>query len=162
MPFRRVLVPLDGSALAEGVIPLLESIAGPLDLEVTLLRVLQPLPPEIIEGTRHLVIEDVEARFAEARRYLTAIATTLEATGVRVAIDVRRGQPVEEILEGVKAAKADLVAMTTHGRSGLGRLLFGSVAEAVLRHADVPVFLMKLTEKAAAAQAAARLAATAR
>src|SRR5918994_2481002 len=62
MPFRRVLVPLDGSALAEGVIPLLESIAGPLDLEVTLLRVLQPLPPEIIEGTRHLVIEDVEAR----------------------------------------------------------------------------------------------------
>jgi predicted RNA-binding Zn ribbon-like protein len=71
---------------------------------------------------------------------------------------VRRGDPVTEILEGVKVAKADLVAMTTHGRSGLGRLLFGSVAEAVLRHADVPVFLMKLTEKAAAAQAAARAA----
>lgn len=162
MPFKRVLVPLDGSAVAEGVLPLLESIAGPLDLEVTLLRVLQPLPPEIIEGTKHLVLEDVPARFEEARGYLLTIARALEATGVRVAVDVRRGEPVAEILDAVKAAKADLVAMTTHGRSGIGRLLFGSVAEAVLRHSDVPVFMMKLTEKAAAKQAAARLTAAAR
>lgn len=162
MPFKRVLVPLDGSAVAEGVLPLLESIAGPLDLDVTLLRVLQPLPPEIIEGTRHIVVENIAERFDEARRYLATIATALEATGVRVTIDVRRGEPVAEILEGVRSAKADLVAMTTHGRSGLGRLLFGSVAEAVLRHAEVPVFLMKLTEKAAAAQAAARLTMAAR
>lgn len=154
--FKRVLVPLDGSKVAEGVLPLLKQIAGPLDLEVTLLRVLQPLPPEVIEGTRHVVVEDVEGRFKEAFGYLAPIAAAIETTGVRVATDVRRGEPVTEILEGAKAAKADLIAMTTHGRSGFSRLLFGSVAEAVLRHTDIPVFLMRLTEKAAAAQAAAR------
>jgi nucleotide-binding universal stress UspA family protein len=59
---------------------------------------------------------------------------------------VRRGQPAEEILASARAAGADLIAMTTHGRSGLGRLLFGSVAEAALRQAEIPVFLMRLTK----------------
>jgi nucleotide-binding universal stress UspA family protein len=143
--FKRVVVPLDGSSVAEEILPFLAQIAGPLDLEVTLLCVVVPVPPQAVEGTRHIVIEDVEARFADARRRLLPIAAGLEASGVRVAIDVRRGEPVAEILEGAKAAKADLIAMTTHGRSGLGRLLFGSVAEAVLRRSDVPVFLMKAT-----------------
>ena len=153
--FKRVIVPLDGSKVAEGVLPLLTQIAGPLDLEVTLLRVLQPLPPDVIEGTRYITIEDIPGRFKEAKAYLAPIATALEATGVQVATDVRRGDPVTEILQGAKDAKADLIAMTTHGRSGFSRLLFGSVAEAVLRQTDIPVFLMRLTDKAAAARPAA-------
>ena len=67
---------------------------------------------------------------------------------------VRRGEPTAEILAGARAADADLIAMTTHGRSGLGRLLFGSVAEAVLRQADIPVFLMRQSEAQVAARAA--------
>jgi nucleotide-binding universal stress UspA family protein len=59
---------------------------------------------------------------------------------------------VAEIIAGVGEAQADMIIMTTHGRTGLGRLLFGSVAEGVLRQADVPVFLMRQTE----AQLAAR------
>jgi nucleotide-binding universal stress UspA family protein len=59
---------------------------------------------------------------------------------------VRRGEPVEEIVECAREVDADLIAMTTHGRSGLGRWLFGSVAEAVLREAEIPVFLMRMTE----------------
>jgi nucleotide-binding universal stress UspA family protein len=149
--FKRVLVTLDGSKVAEGVLPLLEQIAGPLDLEVTLLRVLQPLPPNAIEGTRHVTVEDIPGRFKNAYAYLAPIATSLEATGVRVATDVRRGDPVTKILEAAKDAKADLIAMTTHGRSGFSRLLFGSVAEAVLRQTDIPVFLMRLTDKTAEA-----------
>ena len=58
---------------------------------------------------------------------------------------VRRGNPAAEIVTAARAEKADMIAMTTHGRSGLGRLLFGSVAEAVLRGAEVPVFLMRQT-----------------
>jgi nucleotide-binding universal stress UspA family protein len=67
-----------------------------------------------------------------------------------VRTEVRRGEPVEEIVRGAREVGADLIAMTTHGRSGFGRLLFGSVAEAVLREAELPVFLMRMTEAQAA------------
>jgi nucleotide-binding universal stress UspA family protein len=144
--YKRVVIPLDGSPLAEGILPFIMEIAGPLDLEVVLVRVVQPIPPEAVEGSRHVVIEDVVGRHAEARAYLVSIAADLADHGVRVQVMVRRGDPVTEIVHGAKEADADLIAMTTHGRSGLGRLLFGSVAEAVLRRAEIPVFLMRLTE----------------
>lgn len=152
--FKRVLVPLDGSPLAEGILPFLTQIAGPLDLHVTLLRVLQPIPPEVVEGSRHILVEDVEQRLADARAYLAPIAAKLQTAGVRVDTDVRRGEAVEEILLGARAARVDLIAMTTHGRSGLNRLLFGSIAEAVLRQTEVPVFMMRFTKKDLVAAAA--------
>lgn len=152
--FKHVVVPLDGSPLAEAVIPFIVEIAGPLDLQVLLVRVVQPVPPEVIEGSRHVVLEDVPARMHEASTYLAEVAARLESRGVRVATMARRGDPVAEIVAATREAKADLIAMTTHGRSGFGRLLFGSVAEAVLRQAEVPVFLMRFTEKQAATKVA--------
>ena len=152
--YKRVLVPLDGSLVAEGIIPFIMEIAGPLDMQVVLLRVLVPVPPMAVEGTRHVVIEDFAKHRAEADEYLAAMAGELRAKGVRVTTDVRRGEPVAEILAGARKAEADLIAMTTHGRSGLGRLLFGSVAEAVLRQAEMPVFLMRLANDKAAARVA--------
>jgi len=152
--YRRVTVPLDGSMVAEGIIPLMLEIAGPLDMEVVLLRVLVPIPPSVIEGSRHIEVEDVEKRRAEAEEYLAPIAAELRTKGVRVRTLVRRGEPASEIIAGAREAGSDLIAMTTHGRSGLGRLLFGSVAEAVLRHSDIPVFLMRQTEAQVAARAA--------
>jgi nucleotide-binding universal stress UspA family protein len=100
------------------------------------------------------VIEDLEKRRAEAEEYLAATAAALRDKGVRATMDVRRGEPVAEILQGAREAEADLIAMTTHGRTGLGRLLFGSIAEAVLRQAEIPVFLMRLANDQAAARAA--------
>lgn len=152
--YRRVLVPLDGSLVAEGIIPFIMEIAGPLDMQVVLLRVLVPVPPMSVEGTRQVVIEDLEKRRAEAEKYLAVIAAELRGKGVRATTDVRPGEPVAEILQGAREAEADLIAMTTHGRSGLRRLLFGSVAEAVLRQAEIPVFLMRLANDQAAARAA--------
>jgi nucleotide-binding universal stress UspA family protein len=130
-----VRVTLDGSPIAETIL-----------LEVVLLRVVVPVPPRVIEGSRHVVIEDVEGRLAEAREYLASQAAALAARGVRVRTEVRRGDPVLEIAAAASEAGADLIAMTTHGRSGLGRVLFGSVAEAVLRQVEVPVFLMRSTK----------------
>jgi nucleotide-binding universal stress UspA family protein len=150
--YRRALVPLDGSALAEAIIPFMLDIAGPLDLEVVLLRVIVPVPPEVVEGARHVVVEDVEQRMAEAREYLAPLAAELAARGVRVRCEVRHGDPTSEIVAVARDVDADLITMTTHGRSGLGRLLFGSVAEAVLRQAELPVFLMRLTEQQATAR----------
>lgn len=152
--YKRAIVPLDGSMVAEGIIPFLLEIAGPLDMEVVLLRVVVPIPPSVIEGSRHVEFEDVEKRRQEAEEYLSPIATELRTKGVRVTVKVRRGEATAEILAAAKEVDADLIAMTTHGRSGLGRLLFGSVAEAVLRQSGVPVFLMRQTEAQVAARAA--------
>jgi nucleotide-binding universal stress UspA family protein len=152
--YKRALVPLDGSMVAESIIPFILEIAGPLDMEVALVRVLVPAPPMAVEGTRHVVIEDAAKLRADAEKYLASIAADLHAKGVSVTTAVRRGEPVAEILAAAREVDADLIAMTTHGRSGLSRLLFGSVAAAVLSHAEVPVFLMRQT----AAQVAARAA----
>jgi len=145
--YKRAIVPLDGSALAETIIPFLVEIAGPLDMSVVLLRVLEPVTPVVLEGSSHVVLEDVEARRRDAEEYLAPLATGLRARGVAVETTVRRGHAVsDEIVAAAREAGADLIAMTTHGRSGLGRLLFGSVAEALLRQAHVPMFLLRQTE----------------
>ena len=156
--YKLAVVPLDGSPVAEAILPFVLEIAGPLDMEVALLRVLQPVPPQVIEGTRHMVVEDVEARRLDAEEYLAPLAGELRAKAVRVQTHVRRGDPAAEIVGCAREIGADLVAMTTHGRSGLGRLVFGSVAEAVLRHAHLPVFLMRMTEAEVASRAARELA----
>jgi nucleotide-binding universal stress UspA family protein len=152
--YKRVVIPLDGSALAEEMLRFVVDIAGPLDLEVVLLRVIRMLPPQITESVRAALLDSVEQHTAEARGYLAALAERLGARGIRVRTEVRQGEPVDEIVDCAREVGADLIAMTTHGRSGLGRLLFGSVAEAVLRQAEIPVFLMRMTATPVAAGAA--------
>ena len=147
--YERVLVPLDGSRLAEGILPFILQIARPLDLQVVLVYVVRPIAPQAIEGTRHFTVDDVAARLREAREYLAPVAAKLRKGGVQVTADVRHGEPVAEIVAAARETKAGLIAMTTHGRSGFGRLLFGSVAEAVLRQAEIPVLMMRLTERRA-------------
>lgn len=157
--FKRVVIPLDGSDLAESILPLIIQIAGPLDLDVTLLRVLAPVPPDVVNRASRAVIDDLGRRREDAEAYLASLAASIGASGVRVDTAVRVGTPVREIVECVREHDADLVAMTTHGRSGLGRFLFGSVAEAVLRQVEIPVFFLRQTEQALqkrVAEAAAR------
>jgi nucleotide-binding universal stress UspA family protein len=144
--YKRVLVPLDGSRLAEGILPFILQIAGPLDLEVVMVFVVKPIAPPAIEETTHFTVYDPAAKLKEAREYLAPVAAGLQQQGIRVISDVRRGEPVSEIVAAARETRADIIAMTTHGRSGFSRLLFGSVAEAVLRQAEVPVLMMRLTE----------------
>lgn len=142
--YKRVLVPLDGSQLSENVLPFLTEIAGPLDMTIMLLRVLEPLQPAL-DGGPGVDVNDLEARRRDANEYLAPLAIGLRARGIETTSRVRVGRAEDEILAAARDDGADLIAMSTHGRSGLGRLLFGSVAEQVLRHADVPVFLMRQT-----------------
>lgn len=155
--YKRALVPLDGSLLAEAVIPFIVAIAGPLDMAVVLLRVIEPLPV-MAEVPSDVIADDLQARIRDAEEYLSPLAADLRGRGIEARWEVRRGPAVETILTTAKSTGADVIAMTTHGRSGLGRLLFGSVAEQVLRHADVPVFLMRQTEAQLATFAAKELA----
>ena len=151
--YKRALVPLDGSSVADAIIPFILEIAGPLRMAVRLLGVVEPMRPMVVEGAGPLIVDDVLGREREAEEYLARIAAELRGRGVEAAWEVRRGAAVAAILAAAKSSGADLIAMSTHGRSGLDRLLFGSVAEQVLRHADVPVFLMRQTEVQVAARA---------
>ena len=150
---RRVLVALDGSPSAEAVLRFLLEIAGPLDMTVVLLWVLEPVPPVVLEGTRHMVLDDIEGRRSDAEEYLASVAAALRAKGVDVSWQVRLGRPSDEILAAARESSTHLIAMATHGRTGLNRLLFGSVAEAVLRQAPVPVFMIRQPETVEAASA---------
>lgn len=152
--FRRALIPLDGSAVAEAVIPVFLEFALPLKLEVVLLQVLAPVTPQVSEGSRHVIVDATERLRQEAEAYLGRYAEGLCAQGLSARTAVRVGDAATEIAAGAREYQADLIAMTTHGRSGLSRLLFGSVAEAVLRLADVPVFLIRITEAEAGRAAA--------
>ena len=153
--YKRALIPLDGSRLAEGILPFFLQLAGPLDLDVVLLCVVRHVMPQPIEGTAHFTVDDVATRLKGAREYLESVAVDLRRHGVRVTTDARIGEPVAEIVAAARESGADIIAMTTHGRSGFGRLLFGSVAEAVLRQAEIPVLMMRLTERQGSAGEAA-------
>lgn len=150
---RRVLVPLDGSPVAEAIVPFVSRIARPLGLEIALVRAVPRIPPQVYEGSR-VVLDITERLNQEADAYLRTIADRLSASGFRVLTAVRVGDPAAEILAAARECEADLIAMTTHGRGALGRLLFGSVAEAVLRQAPVPVFIVRATEAGAGQKAA--------
>ena len=140
---KRALVALDGSISSEAMLRFVLEIAGPLDMTVHLVRVVEPLTPTIADDIYRPSVEDVEARRRDAEEYLAPIAAALRSRGLSAAWEVRRGRPAEEILAAAAERGVDLIAMATHGRTGVGRLLFGSVAETVLRRAPVPVFLMR-------------------
>jgi nucleotide-binding universal stress UspA family protein len=144
--YERVLVPLDGTERAEAILPLVEQMAGPLDAEFILLRVVEPISPAEAMASAGVVAPDTYAlREMDAKRYLHEVERRLAKKGLRVQRRIALGPPAEEILAATKASGADLIAMATHARSALGRLVFGSVAEAVLHASPVPVLMIRMT-----------------
>jgi len=126
-----ILIPLDGSELAERALAPARRLLG-ADGEAVLVRVVEETPPS----------EEEDALDA-AEAYLKDVRTRLEGAGARVrATLVRRGDPAEQVLAAVDESGAAFVAMGTHGRSGVARLVRGSVAERVLRHCPVPLLLV--------------------
>jgi nucleotide-binding universal stress UspA family protein len=146
--YERMLVPLDGSQGAEAILPFAEQVAGPLDAEIVLLRVLEPPSPiELVASAGVVTPDTFTLREMDAKRYLSEIERRLSKKGLRVRTRVTLGSPAEEILAAARSTSADLIAMATHGRSGVGRVLFGSVAESVLRASPLPVLLIRALPK---------------
>ena len=140
----RIVVPLDGSEVSEAVLPVVEALAGPFDLGIHLVHAVEPLPAAArVELPAGFEEESLTARRAEAEARLAKIAAVMEAKGLRAARVVRVGAPLDVVTAYAEEAGAGLIAMTTHGRTGLGRLLLGSVAERVLKTVRVPVLLWK-------------------
>jgi nucleotide-binding universal stress UspA family protein len=148
---RRVLIPLDGSALAVGVLESAVHLAGFGGAEVTLLDIVVPVPLAVHEpgglmaaGTDLEIMEKLQA---EARRYVNNVADRLRACGLTVREQVMvHPHPAAAILEAARDGNADLIALETHGRGGLGRLFLGSVADKLLRAALCPVLVHRTAE----------------
>ncbi|HXH10598.1 MAG TPA: universal stress protein [Alphaproteobacteria bacterium] len=136
--YKRILVPLDGSTLAEGVLPHVTELAKSLGAEVVLLRVAFA---HIFPGADPIATQVTAVQ--EAEDYVTELAKKLQEQGVRAEAKVRYGDAVEEILDHVAWDHIDLIAMATHGRTGLARVVMGSVTEQVLRRAPVPMLLLR-------------------
>jgi universal stress protein A len=145
---RRVLVALDGSAASETVLRFVLEIAGPLDMTILLLRVIEPSVPPMSDDVDRAPVETIPGRQRSAEEYLASIAAALRARDIKTAWMVRCGGPENEILAAAAESGVDMIAMATHGRTAVGRLLFGSVAEAVLRRATVPVLMIRQPERA--------------
>lgn len=135
--FRTILVPLDGSELGESAIPYAEILARKDSGRIVFLRAVPAALASQGEGT-----DLVSSQVDEAERYLADIVALGAAADVETERLVLEGEPVEAIFQGIDQVAADIVVMSTRGRGGIGRALRGSVADAVLREAVVPVLLV--------------------
>jgi nucleotide-binding universal stress UspA family protein len=143
MMAKRILVPLDRSLGAEAVVPIVAAAARASGATVRLLHV-EPVPQNrVTEEGRVVAYADQEmARLeAEGLDYLRVVEMQFQGAGVECV--VRFGDPVTEILREAEAFGAELIVVTTEGRSALGRVLLGSVAEHIVRKAEAPVMLMR-------------------
>jgi nucleotide-binding universal stress UspA family protein len=135
----RILVPLDGSELAEAAITRATETAASRPMTLMLMRAAEA---RTLPGT-DLIGAQVEA-VQEAEGYLAAVKAKLEKQGLgKVEANVWYGPAATAIIEAAQMYKPDLIVMSTHGRSGLGRLIFGSVAESVLRGTTIPILLIR-------------------
>jgi nucleotide-binding universal stress UspA family protein len=158
----RLLVPLDGSAFGEAALPHAVALASLLGARLSLLRV---VPIAIIwvdsfGGRPYPSDELMAAEEAEAHRYLTVTAERLREEGVAVDTVVRRGIPAHEILNDCRMTETDIVIMATHGRTGITRLVFGSVALEVLHRGAHPVLVVRPTSAAETADTAETISKT--
>ncbi len=144
---KRILVPLDGSELGEVVIPHVEALARALGAEVILLHVVEPTPViwvSGIEGTYVPVRPKEEARrVASELEYLDGVGKALKERGLSTSTEVGSGSPAIEIIKCAETKGVDLVAMSTHGRSGIGRWALGSITERVLQSGTTAVLTVR-------------------
>jgi len=139
----RILVPLDGSACSENVIPKIEELAIERKEGICLLRVVSAHTFPGVDKT------EAEVKVVrEAEEYLESLKERFKAKGFDADTHVRYGNDVEEILNHAAGKDIDMIAMSTHGYRGVKRLLFGSVAGKVLQHTSKPVFLIRCTGSA--------------
>lgn len=149
--YNKILVPLDGTESAESVIQFLQELAVP-PAEVVFLRVALPIEHDIL-GESGRVIPIWEQRVSletNYEHYLRKVGAALRRRGVKLTTDVRFGKPAREIAAAARAHGADLIAMSSHGRTGLNRLIHGSVSAAVLRMSRVPVLVLNTSKVAGA------------
>jgi nucleotide-binding universal stress UspA family protein len=145
--YKRILVPLDGSHRAEAIIAHVEELARVLGAEVIFVQVLEPTAALVTpyDMVPYFDAEEAERRRQDADLYLRGILGRFRDRGIHAREVVVQGPVVRSILDVAEREDADLIAMASHGRSGLARVFYGSVAAGVLQQADRPLLIIRAT-----------------
>jgi len=157
----KIMVPLDGSELAESVLPCVEDLARRLSAEVHFVQVVSLDASLLVAAsagrsyTARLLALELRAEAEKATARPSSLAAEWTSRGIDARWEVVRGDPARCIIACASRCGADLIAMSTHGRSGVARLLLGSVAERVVRDAQLPVLLFGPTVASVSARSVA-------
>jgi nucleotide-binding universal stress UspA family protein len=149
--YQTILVPLDGSARAEHILPHVENLALQYKAKVILLQVMEPL--QIINPSIHVTsaltdtvkesLKDFNRRYEEINTYLSGRLGEFREKGIDVRKFVEQGPVVETVISVARRENADLIAMASHGRSGMSRVFYGSVAAGVMQQIDRPMLIIR-------------------
>ena len=148
--YNTILVPLDGSKRAERILSHVEELARRLQARIVFLQVVEPtydvMDPH---GTvMDINIELMEKREREAETYLAGLQGEFEDRGIQTRTFVEKGPVVSTIIQVAEREGVDLIAMASHGRTGLSRVFYGSVAAGVLHQVDRPLLLIRAVDYA--------------
>ncbi len=154
--YEKILVPLDGSKVGEAALPYVEELVSKLSpalkVEVTLFQVVSSLSHWIVAGEASAQIPYTEKEMEQIKRkamdYLNKAGEGLRSKGAIVKIKVGIGSAADEIIKAADEINTDLIAMSTHGRSGLSRWAFGSVTDRILRGGNTPVLVVRAPTEA--------------
>ncbi|MFN8401037.1 MAG: universal stress protein [Anaerolineales bacterium] len=144
--YKKILVPLDGSKVAEGVLPHAKSLAYSEGAELILLTVTSNPAMDIVFSDPGIAETAILEQQEMSKTYISSIENELKAEGFRVSNLMRVGSVAEVILGVAEELGVDVIAMSTHGRTGPARWLLGSVAERVVHNSKVPVLLIRVKE----------------
>lgn len=143
--FSRILIPLDGSSLGAAALPYAEELARKMKAEIKLLHI--PLPSYRLTGAGELDFSFPEQLIEDMRKaasdYLSQMSAEVKGKGIAVSAEIIEGVADEMIPDYAKEKGVDLVAMSTHGRGGLSRLVFGSVMDKVLHSLEIPILVIR-------------------
>ena len=142
--YKKILVPLDGSKRAEMIRPHVRELASRFQSTVILVRVIENIYADGIGETYTGIREKAfDAKLKESEAYLDGIASKYRNKGITCKTVVAHGTVVEKIIEAANTEDVDLIAMTSHGRGGLSRIFYGSVAAGILNRVDRPLFIVR-------------------
>jgi nucleotide-binding universal stress UspA family protein len=147
--YHRILVPLDGSKRAERILPHVEALAHKFGAKLVLLQIIEPLIVGVspYDAGSLFVAEEIDRRTQEATAYLTALQGLLREQKLEAQILVKYGPIASSILEVADQENVDLIAVASHGRTGLSRVFYGSVASGILNRADRPLLVVRAGEE---------------
>ena len=143
--YKTILVPLDGSKRAEAILPHVEELAERYDAKVIFLHVVEPIPPVVgPEGMPVVLYEQgSEQRSRQAASYLEGVQDRFREKGISAEASTVYGPVVEGIIHAAEQEAVDLIALASHGRSGLSQVFYGSVAAGVLHRVNRPLLLIR-------------------
>lgn len=146
--YETILVPLDGSMRAEAILPHVEELAHRYDAEVVLLRVIELTPPIGAAERAYIMLRqrELNRQEKEAEAYLAGLQGVFREKGIRTRTRIGYGPVVEAIIHAAERDQADLIAIASHGRSGLSQVFYGSVAAGLLQRIDRPLLLVRSRE----------------